>query len=354
MMSNTTTKSANRDPMKLAVIGLGMASKPHLAALRQLSQSVTVTGVFTRNPTRRAEVAAQTGWRAYDSVQAICEDADVDGAIVITPPHARAEIVGQLAQSGKHILMEKPVERSLRNAQSIVETCESAGVTLGIVLQHRFRAGAVALGELVNSGKLGRIHMVRVALPWWRDQSYYDHAGRGRYDTDGGGVLITQAIHVLDLMLSLTGPVKTVSALTGTTALHDLEAEDFATAGMVFQSGALGSVMATTASYPGSAETLELDTERAALRLTAGELAIHWRDGQVETIGEVTGSGGGSDPMDFPCDWHRDLIEEFANSWRAQRAPRITGRDALGVHQLIDAIERSAKNGRQETVETWP
>jgi len=350
-MNDSSVDTAARGPMKLAVIGLGMASKPHLAALRQLSDTVTVTGVFTRNPARRAEVAAQTGWGAYDSVQAICEDPEVDGAVIITPPNARAEIVAQLAQAGKHILMEKPVERCLRNAEGIVETCESAGVTLGIVLQHRFRAGAEALGNLVQSGKLGRIHMARVSVPWWRDQSYYDHAGRGRYDTDGGGVLITQAIHVLDLMLSLTGPVKTVSALTGTTPLHNLEAEDFANAGLIFQSGALGSVMATTASYPGGAETLELDTEHAALRLTAGELVIHWRTGQVETIGEVTGTGGGSDPMDFPYDWHRDLIEDFVGSWCENRAPRITGRAALEVHRLIDAIERSAKSGRQETVE---
>jgi predicted dehydrogenase len=351
MHSQTNTPEGHRK-MKLAVIGLGMASAPHLAALRQLGDEIEVAGVYTRNPDRRAEVSSQTGWPQFESVQAICDDPSVDGAIVVTPPHARADIVAPLAKAGKHILMEKPVERGLDRARGIVEICENANVTLGIVLQHRFRAGAQALTELVQSGTLGDIHMVRVAVPWWRDQAYYDHAGRGGYETDGGGVLITQAIHVLDLMLSLTGPVKTVSALTGTTPLHSLEAEDFASAGMVFRSGALGSVMATTASYPGGAETLELDTELAALRLTAGELDIRWRDGRVEKIGEVSGTGGGSDPMDFPCDWHRDLIADFAQSWREGRPPRITGRAALVVHELIDAIEKSAKSGCQTVLET--
>lgn len=337
--------------MKLAVIGLGMASKPHLSALRQLAGTVEVSGVYTRNPTLRNEVALHAGWPAYDSVGSICQDPNVDGAIIITPPNARAEIIGMLAKAGKHILTEKPVERSLRNARGIVQLCEENGVALGVVFQHRFRAGAAALTELVKSGTLGQIHMVRVSVPWWRDQSYYDHAGRGRYDTDGGGVLITQAIHVLDLMLSLTGPVKNVIAMTGTTPLHSLEAEDFATAGLVFDSGAIGSIMATTASFPGGSETLELDTENASLRLEAGELIVNWRSGETETVGEVTSTGGGSDPMDFPCDWHRDLIANFANSWREGRAPHITGKEALNVHALIDAIERSAKNHRQENVE---
>lgn len=338
-------------PIRLAVIGLGMASKPHLAALRQLAPDVEVTGVFTRNAERRNAVAEQTGWRAYDSLQAICDDATVDGAVVITPPNARAAIVTALAKAGKHILMEKPVERDLPRAVSIVETCEAANVQLGIVLQHRFRAGAEALRDLVDGGTLGKINLVRVSVPWWRDQSYYDQAGRGTYATDGGGVLITQAIHVLDLMLSLTGPVSKVSALIGTTALHDMEGEDFANAGVVFANGAIGSITATTASYPGGAETLELDTENAAVRLAAGALEINWRDGRTESVGEITGTGGGSDPMDFPCDWHRDLIADFAKSLRDGNAPRVTGRAALEVHRLIDAIERSARSGQHATVQ---
>lgn len=331
-------------PISLAVIGLGMASKPHLAALKQLEPNVSVAGVYARSAETRNQVAQTWGWPAFDSLDAIAAS-DADGAIIITPPNARAEIVSVLSAAGKAVLMEKPVERDLSRAVDLVEMCEAAGVPLGMVLQHRFRAGAEALIALMTGGAVGRLHMVRVAVPWWRDQSYYDQPGRGTYDTDGGGVLLTQAIHVLDLMLSLTGPVAQVAALTGTTALHKMEAEDFATAGLVFENGAVGSVVATTAAYPGSAETLSFDCEHAALHLTAGALSVHWRDGRTETVGEVTGTGGGSDPMAFPCDWHRDLIADFAQSLRDGRAPRISGRDALAVHRLIDAIERSARTG---------
>jgi predicted dehydrogenase len=336
--------------IKLAVIGLGMASKPHLAALKQLSPDIEVAGLYARSGARREAVAQDWGWPTFTSLDEIAQS-DVDGAIVITPPNARAEIVGTLAAAGKAVLMEKPVERDLSRATRLVELCESEGVPLGIVFQHRFRAGAKALAALVRSGKTGPVHMVRVTVPWWRPQSYYDQPGRGSYDMDGGGVLLTQAIHVLDLMLSLTDPVSAVIAMTGTTPSHQMEAEDFATAGLRFANGAIGSVVATTSAYPGDAESLMLDCEHTALRLTAGELVINWRDGRTETVGEVTGSGGGGDPMDFPCDWHRDLIADFARAIRHGQAPRITGRDALRVHRLIDAMERSAKSGSVATLE---
>lgn len=337
--------------ISLAVIGLGMASKPHLAALQQLEGRIRVAGLFTRNADRLAEHAATTGWYAYQSVQEICDDATVDGVILITPPNARKALVGPLAQAGKHILMEKPIERDLARAEELVSICDTAGVMLGMVLQHRFRAGSLALTDLVQSDRLGQIRAVRMALPWWRDQSYYDAPGRGSYGQDGGGVLLTQAIHVLDLMLSLTGPVTEVQALCGTTAFHDMEAEDFATAGLMFANGAIGSVVATTAAYPGRQETLAIDGDNGSAILTAGELVVHWRDGTTETVGELSATGGGSDPMDFPCDWHRDLIADFADSIRDGRPPRVTGQEALKVHKLISAIERSARDGRRTTVQ---
>ncbi|MEM7302130.1 MAG: Gfo/Idh/MocA family oxidoreductase [Pseudomonadota bacterium] len=338
-------------PIKLAVIGLGMASKPHLAALKQLAPRIEVAGVFSRSAARRSEVSDAWGWPTFSSLEEIAAS-DADGAIIITPPNARLEIVATLAKADKAILMEKPVERDPERATALVELCENAGIPLGIVLQHRFRAGAEALSDLAKGGRLGRLHLARVAVPWWRDQTYYDQPGRGTYATDGGGVLLTQAIHVLDLMLSIAGPVTDVTALTGTTPFHELEAEDFATAGLRFENGAIGSVMATTSAFPGSAESLELDFQNASTRLVAGELTIHWRDGSTETVGEVTGTGGGSDPMDFPCDWHRDLISDFADSLCEARAPRITGREALRVHRLIEAIERSSKTGARAEVKS--
>ena len=331
-------------PLKFAVIGLGMASKPHLSALLQLADSIEVAGVYARNADRRKEVSDNWGWPQFESLEEIAAS-DIDATLIITPPNARINVVRTIAASGKAILMEKPVERDLKRATELVEICEIANVPLGIVLQHRFRAGAEAMTTKIHSGEVGDVLSVRATLPWWREQSYYDQPGRGTYAKDGGGVLITQAIHVLDLMLSLTGPAHEVVAMTGRTKQHQMEAENFATAGIRFENGAIGAVIATTASFPGHAEMLELDCERASMRLIAGELTVHWRDGRVETVGDLSGTGGGKDPMDFPCDWHRDLIQDFAMSLKAGTPPRVSGRAALEVHRLIDAIEKAARSG---------
>ena len=336
--------------LKFAVVGLGMASKPHLAALLQLSDIIEVAGAYSPSADRRSTMSRQWNLPQFASLDEIVQ-ADIDAAIIITPPNARIEIVRALASAGHAILMEKPIERDLKRAVELVEICETAKVPLGIVLQHRFRAGAKAMAAKIHSGEAGEILSVRVALPWWREQSYYDQPGRGTYEKDGGGVLITQAIHVLDLMLSMTGQVSEVVALTGTTKRHRMEAENFATAGLRFENGALGSVFATTASFPGSAETLEVDCEHASMRLVAGELTVQWRDGRVETTGEVTGTGGSSDPMDFPCDWHRELIQDFSASLKAGTPPLVTGRMALDVHRLIDAIKTAAKTGKVSRIE---
>ncbi len=335
----------NKKSAGLAVIGLGMASRPHLEALQLLGDNVRVTGIYNRSRKPAELIAEKSGYRIFDSVNEIAADRNTDGVILITPPHQRYDIVKVLAEAGKHILTEKPVERSTQSARELVEICEIANVKFGVVFQHRFRSGALRLSELVMSGKLGEIALVRADIPWWRDQNYYDVPGRGSYERDGGGVLISQAIHVLDLMLSLMGPVKTVQAFCATTKLHNLECEDFATGGLRFVSGAVGSIVATTATYPGSAESMVIDGTLGTATLKAGHLSVIWRNGEREELGELSGTGGGADPMAFPCDWHRDLISDFADSISENRQPHVSGREALKVHALIDAMVQSSNSG---------
>ena len=336
---------------RVALIGLGMASKPHLEALRQLEGKVEIAGVYNRSQSRAQEVAAQYGVPVFDSIDAIAADTSVAAVILVTPPDQRETLVKTFAAAGKHILTEKPIERSSEQATALVEICEAAGVNFGVVFQHRFRVGAQRLTAIMHDGLLGDIASVRVQVPWWREQSYYDVPGRGSYERDGGGVLISQAIHVMDLMLSLTGAAESVQAMCATTPLHTLEAEDFAAGCIRFASGAVGSIVATTAAYPGGAETLSIDGTLGSATLEAGRLLVHYRDGSSEELGETTGTGGGADPMAFPCDWHRDLIEDFVDSIHAGSQPRISGREGLRVHHLIDALVASSRQGKQVAVQ---
>ena len=329
--------------MRCAIIGLGMAVTPHAKSLLDLRDRVEVACGYSPTAARRGAFAERFGFPVTGDLDGIIEDPSIDYAVLLTPPNARAELVGSLAEAGKHVLMEKPVERTTTAAEEIVATAERAGVTLGIVLQHRFRAVAERLGERLASGALGTLAAATIMVPWWREQSYYDEPGRGTYARDGGGVLISQAIHTLDLALSLTGPAAEVVAVGGTTPLHRMEAEDFVAAGIRFASGAHGSLMATTAFYPGAPERIELACSHASVVLGPDGVSIRYHDGREEDFGEAQGSGSGADPMDFPHDAHRALHADFLDALVEGRAPRVTGRDALGVHRFIDALVEATR-----------
>lgn len=338
-------------PLNVALIGLGMVATTHLRAVRDLAPLVRLRGVLGRTPEKgrafleRAAAAGEEGLSgavAYADLAALCADDALDFVILLTPPNARQALVEALCAAGKPILMEKPVERDLAAAGALVETAERAGVALGIVFQHRFRSVSEQAAALLAQDALGPLGMIEVTVPWWREQSYYDEPGRGTYARDGGGVLISQAIHTLDLLLTLAGPVRRVQALSARTRFHAMEAEDFVSAGLWFENGAVGSLQASTAQYPGGAEFIILHGEKGVARLGAGQLVIDWRDGRSETFGEESSTGGGADPMAFTHAWHQAVIDDFAQALRAGRPPRVTGREALGVHALIDALVTSA------------
>lgn len=344
--------------IRAALIGAGLVAGAHIAALRAAGARVSLKTICARTPARAEALVAkhyaegEPQPEICDDIAAVAADPEIDFAIIITPPNVREEVIRPLAATGKHILLEKPIARSLAEAEAVVTLCETAGVSLGLIFQHRMRAASLAATELAASGRLGALGVVEINVPWWRPQSYYDEPGRGDYARDGGGVMINQAIHSMDLALSLTGPVSTVLAMSERSRFHQMEAEDFVVAGLRFANGAIGSLVASTASYPGSAEAIALHYEQASLRLGAGALTVTWRSGAVETFGVEAGSGGGgADPMAFTHEWHQRVIEDFAEAIAQGRSPAIPGRGALAAHVLIDAATRSAREGREIAIE---
>ena len=247
--------------------------------------------------------------------------------------------------------MEKPLERTLDAAMNIARTCEQAGIQAGVVFQNRYRDGALQLKKRMAEGALGDVYSVQLSVPWWRDQSYYDEPLRGSYERDGGGVLISQAIHTIDLMLSLAGPVSQVAAMTATTAAHTMESEDFVGAAMRFVNGAVGSLVATTAQYPGALERITLCGTLGTAQLEGGELIINYRDGRTEAVGEAAAGGGTADPMAFSFEWHQKLIADFLDAIDEDREPQATLSQALNSHRLIDALVRSSNEERHIDVE---
>jgi predicted dehydrogenase len=357
-LREVTGLNAENNALGVAMIGVGMVAKTHLMAIRDASPPVRLVGVLARSPNRARAFAGEAAEalgaevEMFGDISTVAADPRVDAALILTPPDARLDLVRPLAEAGKPILLEKPVGRTLAEAEEVVAACESAGVPLGVVFQHRMREASRAAAELVMGGTLGALGLAEISIPWWRDQAYYDEPGRGTYARDGGGVLISQAIHTIDLALSLTGPVEEVTAMTATTRFHDMEAEDMAVAGLRFAGGAVGWLTASTASYPGGSESIVLHFENASLRLAEGVLEVKWRDGRTERHGATAATGGGADPMAFTHEWHQSVLEDFAAALRDGRDPAITGRAALHAHRLIDAITRAARDGGSVKLQT--
>jgi UDP-N-acetyl-2-amino-2-deoxyglucuronate dehydrogenase len=335
---------------RIALIGLGMGATPHAQSLIDLADRVEVAAAVTRTPERGAAFAARFPFPLSHDLEAVLADPTIDCVLIATPPGSHLELAQRAAAAGKHVLLEKPVELTLARSEALVDCCARAGVRLGMVFQHRFRPGAQRLAQLLREGELGRIAAANVHVPWWRPQSYYDVPGRGTLARDGGGVLITQAIHQLDLFLSLTDPVAEVAAFAATSALHRMETEDMVGAALRFSSGALGALMATTTAYPGFGERMELMCERGTAVLADGALEVHWHNGEVLRAGSVGGGGGGADPMAFSNDAHRAVLAAFLDAIDAGRDPANSGAEGLKVHRLIEALLASSQAGRAVAV----
>jgi predicted dehydrogenase len=338
--------------MNTALIGLGMVADTHIRAIAATNGKVHLKTICSRDLTKVEAVADRyeelLGHKpdCVTSVEEIAQDEAIDFVIIATPPDARLEMTRLFAEAGKPILMEKPLERTLEAARDVVEICETADIPLGVVFQHRMRPVVAKMRDVVKNQPLGALAIAEIDVPWWRTQAYYDEPGRGSYARDGGGVLINQAIHILELALSFIGPVARVQAFARTSNLHEMEAEDFVSAGFELRSGAIGRLSATTAHAPGGAESITLHFEHAKLRFQAGQLVIDWHNGRSETLGAQSASGGGADPMAFSFARHQAIIEDFVDALEQSRAPCVTGREALGVHALIDALVRSSAEGK--------
>ena len=328
---------------RVGLVGLGMAVTPHAKSLADLSDRVEVAYAFSPSAERRAKFKQRFPFPQTARLEDILEDRSVNAVLVLTPANTHLELVQRCATSAKHVLLEKPLEVSTSRAEKLVGISRKNGIKLGVVLQHRFRPAAERLRGLLAAGKLGELVSASASIPVWRPQSYYDQPGRGTKARDGGGVLLTQGIHTLDLFLSYTGPVEQVRSFVTTTPLHRMETEDLVCASLRFANGALGVVHATTAAYPGFLERIELIGTLGTAMLEGTALKANFTNGKILEVKTESGGGGtGADPMAFPHDWHRSLLADFIDAIERDREPRVNGEEALKVHRLIDRLLQSA------------
>ena len=330
---------------RAVVLGVGVAGLAHLAALK--AAGIEVACVSTRDAGRlcaaRAVVAdVEVAWPPAVALNA----PRVDLVIVATPPGTHLDLVRLAAARRLDVLVEKPLEVDLPRARALVDVAGAAGIGLAVCFQHRTKPAAGALRDLVRRGGLGNLTGGSVVVPWWRGQDYYDRPGRGRPDHDGGGVLITQAVHFLDLFTWCAGMPGVVLGAAGLGPAHRIPSEDGFSGTLRYANGALVGVAATTAAYPGGVERLAVWGTKGSAELHGGTLTVYDAvDPDGRTVVRDDAPGAGSDPAGLPVRWHQRLIESTVDAFAHGRRPPCDGRSALATQSLVASLYRSAAKG---------
>ncbi|HET9058834.1 MAG TPA: Gfo/Idh/MocA family oxidoreductase [Acidimicrobiales bacterium] len=347
------TAKAGKKSVGIGVLGCGTIGPLHAAAAEGLGGAHLVA-VADMVPERAAKLAAHHGVRACAGIQELLALPGVDLVCVCTPSGTHAELGVQVAEAGRHVVVEKPIDTNLDAAGRLARSCAGAGVELSVIFQHRFDAGVSRLRDALAKGEIGPVAMVEGRAWWYRPQSYYDaDAWRGTYAMDGGA-LMNQGVHLVDLMLHLFGPAREVGARV-TTAAHAMEAEDSAVVHMQMASGALGVLSVSTATFPGVAETLTVSGPRAGVSLQAGQVSS-WKvagGDRTEARGEAAFSAAlGS--KNLAVDAHRSQLQDVVDAVRSGGRPAVGAKDGWDALALVLAAYGSARTGRVAVPAPFP
>lgn len=336
------------------VVGCGMIANFHARALADASGAKLVA-CQSRHLDEAERFGKEHGCQPYDTLGAMLADPAVHAVTICTPSGMHLDPAVAAAHAGKHVFVEKPLEITVERCDQIIQACSQAGVKLGVAFQSRFHESSRLMKEAVDSGRFGRVTMGDAYVKWYRSQEYYDSGQwRGTWQFDGGGALMNQAIHSVDLLTWIMGPVVELSAMTGTLAHERIEVEDVAVATLRFANGALGVIEATTASYPGSLKRIEVSGSHGAAVLEEEDIK-QWdfanpteRDEQIrkEMVGRTATGGGASDPSAISHHGHTELFNDFVQAIEAKTEPRINGTEGRRSVEIIRAIYQSAEAGR--------
>jgi len=334
--------------IRVGIIGTGLSATMHVQALAAVPD-VEVAAVAGTTPAKADAFAAEHGIPlAYDSVPRLLAEARVAAVHLCTPPFAREEYARLAASAGVHVLIEKPMARDLAEADRIIAACRVGGVRLGAQFQMRFMPLPWQIKRDLDEGRLGKIFLADCYAKWWREPAYYAGSSwRGRLSGEGGAVLINQGIHSIDLLQWLAGSVRRLSARTAT-AVHDIEGEDLAVATVEFASGAIGSIVASTATYPGFSERIELHGDRGTLILRQGEGVAEWylKGAEPERVtAETQRNDSSRDPAKVSLVGHTAQYADFYAALRSGRAPAIDGAEGRKALEIAKAIQLSSARG---------
>ena len=336
------------------IVGCGMIAHFHARAIGDI-RGASVVACYDTVPAAADRFAETEGCTAYHDLAAMLADSRVDVVTVCTPSGAHLEPALAAARAGKHVIVEKPLEITLGRCDRIIAACHEAGVVLSTIFPSRFHESSQLLKKAIDQGRFGRLTMGDAYVKWYRTQQYYDSgAWRGTWKLDGGGALMNQAIHSVDLLAWLMGPVADISARTALLAHDRIEVEDVAVATLRFHNGALGVIEASTAAFPGVLKRIEIHgSEGSAIleeeNITKWEFATQKRSDAAlreRMMGRTKTGGGAADPSAIGHHGHTEQFKNVLHAIQTGSQPLIDGAEGRRSVEIILAIYKAAEVGR--------
>lgn len=361
--------------MRVGIVGAGVIAQLHAGAISELPDAECTAVVDTNR--ERAEALAETyGAASFGDIGTFLSEAQIDIVAICTPSGLHRDAAVAAAQAGKHVLVEKPIEVTVERAEAIRQACRENGVHLGGVFQTRFHPAARRLQRAVKENAFGRVSLVSAEVKWYRTQEYYDTSGwRGTWALDGGGALMNQSIHVVDMLRWMFGYPTEIYAVAGLRTHEGLEVEDTIATTLRFPSGVIGTIQATTGAWPGSFKTIEVCGEFGHVRLEEDHFS-RWEfapesayssernvraviDGHRneddprntdDSWDEADAGGGVVSPTEIGTAAHRRQYQDFLQVVRGNALPEVTDEDAIEAVRFVEDIYRAAGIGRRRTL----
>jgi predicted dehydrogenase len=336
----------------IGIVGCGMIANFHAKAIAD-ARGGHLAGCADRQPEYAAKFAEKNGCRPFESLEQMLQDPGIQAISICSPSGAHLDPALAAAAAGKHVLIEKPLEITTERCDQIIQACEQANVQLAVTFQSRFHESSLLMKQAIDAGRFGKVTMGDAYVKWYRSQAYYDSgAWRGTWALDGGGALMNQAIHSVDLLVWLMGDVAEISAMTATLTHERIEVEDIVVANLKFKSGALGVIEATTTAYPGALKRIEICGSHGSAVLEEEDIKM-WQfaeeasedaDIRRRMEGRTKSGGGAADPSAISHHGHTQVFEDFITAIHEGRAPCVDGHQGRRSVEVIRAIYDSAKS----------
>lgn len=343
--------------VRFGVVGIGVIGKVHIEAMLQ-AEGAELVAVCDILEDRVNEQVRAHGVRGYTNYREMLQQEDIDVINICTPSGMHADMIIQAAEAGKHVICEKPLDITVSKIDEAVITCKRAGVKLAGIFQRRLVPENLRVKRAMDSGILGKLVMANARVLWYRSQEYYDEGGwRDTWEMDGGGALMNQSIHTIDLLQGMAGPVKSVYAKGGA-FVHDIETEDLSIAVLSFENGAIGSILGTTCAYPGFYTSIELVGSDGTIIIKDDKIEVCDVRGKKKECQEILstaaqGSVGGAnrEPKAIAKKGHVVQVEDMVKAIQEKREPIITGEAARNAVCIIRGIYESMKTGKEVMIQ---